>query len=113
MLALLVARSGLVDLGNEALHYVNDPPVHLVACVLALGREPEVRFIQLPHPGPVLGYGTCSLGILLHLFVVGVDDGRGEVNQGVQFVFVAAPDLVVVLDVDKIRAFQARNLECF
>ena len=68
-LALLVARSGLVDLGNEAL-----------PCVHTLGREPEVRFIQLPHPGPVPGYGTCYLGILLHLFVVGVDDGRGEFN---------------------------------
>ena len=77
-LALLVSRSGLVDLGNEALPHVNDPPVHLVACVHALGRKPEVRFIQLLHPGPVPGYGTCSLGILLHLFIVGVDDGRGE-----------------------------------
>ena len=44
-LALLVARSGLVDLGNEALPHVNDLPVHLIACVHALGREPEVRFI--------------------------------------------------------------------
>ena len=74
-LALLVARSGLVDFGNEALPHVNDPHVHLVACVHALDREPKVRFIQLPHLGPVPGYGTCSLGILLHLFVVGVDDG--------------------------------------
>ena len=53
------------------------------------------------------------IALLLHLHVVGVDDGRGEVNQGVQFVFVAAPDLVVVLDVDKIRAFHVRNLERF
>ena len=74
-LALLVARSGLVDLGKEALPHVNDLPVHLVACVHALGRKPEVRFIQLLHPGPVLGYETCSVGILLHLFVVGVYDG--------------------------------------
>ena len=57
-LALLVARSGPVDFGNEALHHVNDPPMHLVACVHALGRDPEVRFIQSPHPDPVLGYGT-------------------------------------------------------
>ena len=57
--------------------------MYLVACVHALGRKPEVRFIQLPHPGPVPGYGTYSLGILLHLFVVGVDDGRGEFDQGV------------------------------
>ena len=43
--ALLVARSGLVDFGKEALPPVNDPHVHFVACVHALGREPEVRFI--------------------------------------------------------------------
>ena len=111
MLALLVARSELVDFGNETLPRVNDPPVHLVACVHALGREPEVRFIQLPHPGLVPGYGTCSLGILLHLFVVGVDDGRGEFDQVV--LLRAAPDLLVVLDVDKIRVFHVRNLERF
>ena len=64
MLALLVARSGLVNLGNEALPHINDPHVHLVACGHALGREPEVSFIQSPHLGPVLGYGICSLGIL-------------------------------------------------
>ena len=74
-LALLVARSGLVDLGNEALPHVNDPLVHLEACVHALGRELEVMFIQSPHPGHVPGYGICSLGIVLHLFVEGVDDG--------------------------------------
>ena len=79
-LALLVARSGLVDLGNEALPHVNDRPVHLVACVHALGREPEVRFFCLPHLSPVPGYGTCSVGMLLHLFIVWVDDGRGEFN---------------------------------
>ena len=82
-LALLVAPSGLVDLGNEALPHVNDPPVHLVACVHALGHEPEVRFIQLPHLGLVPGCETCYLGIMLHLFVVGVDDGRGVFDQGV------------------------------
>ena len=69
-------------------------------------------FIQslMPHivPGvPVL------IALILHLHVVGVDDSRGEVNQGVQFVFVAALDLVVVLNVYKIQAFQARNLERF
>ena len=53
------------------------------------------------------------IALILHLHVVGVDDGRGKVNQGVQFAFVDAPDLVVVLDVDKIRAFQVRNLERF
>ena len=106
-----MARSGLVDLGNEALTHVNDPPVHLVACVHALGRKPEVRFIQLPHPGPVPRYGTRSLGILLHLFVVGVDDGQGEFDQGV--LLRAAPDPVVVTDFDKVLAGQARNNERF
>ena len=53
------------------------------------------------------------LALIFHLLVVGVDDGRGEVNQGVQFFLGAAPYLIVVLDVDKIRAFQARNLERF
>ena len=42
---LLVARPGLVDFGNEALPHVNDPLVHFIACVHALGQEPEVRFI--------------------------------------------------------------------
>ena len=85
--------------------------MHLVACVHALGHEPEVRFIQLPHPGPVPGYVTCSLGILLHLFVVGVDDGRGEFDQGV--LLRAALDPVVVMDFDKVLAGQARNPERF
>ena len=69
-------------------------------------------FIQslMPHTMPGI---LVLLALILHLHVVGVDDGRGDVKQGVQFVFVATPDLVVVLDVDKIRAFQARNLERF
>ena len=69
-------------------------------------------FIQSLMPHTVLGV-LVLLALILHLRVVGVDDGRGEVNQGVQFVFVAALDLVVVLDVEKIQAFQARNLERF
>ena len=67
-------------------------------------------FIQSLMPHTVPGV-LVLLALILHIHVVGVDDGRGEVNQGVQFVFVAAPDFVVVLDVDKIRAFQVRNLE--
>ena len=110
-LALLVARSGLGELVNEELPHVNDPPVHLVACVHALGHESEVRFIQSPHLGTVAGYGTCSLGILLHLFVVGVDDGRGEFDQGV--LLRAAPDPVVLMDFNKVLAGQARNTERF
>ena len=62
-------------------------------------------FIQSLMPHTVPGV-LVLLDIILHLHVVGVDDGRGEVNQGVLFVFVAASDLVVALDVDKIRAFQ-------
>ena len=61
-------------------------------------------FIQSLMPHTVPGV-LVLIALILHLRVVGVNDGRGEVNQGVQFVFSAAPDLVVVLDVDKIRAF--------
>ena len=50
-------------------------------------------------------------GILLHLFVVWVNDGRGEFNQGV--LLRAAPDPVVVTDFDKVLAGQARNTERF
>ena len=81
-LALLVARSGLVDLDNEELPHVNDPPVHLVACVHVLGRVLDVFFIQSLLPGTVSG-DSVILALILHLHVVGVDDGRGEVNQGV------------------------------
>ena len=111
MLALLVARSGLIDLGNEALPRVSDPPVHVAACVHALAHELEVGFIQSPHPGPMPGYMTCSLGILIHLFVVGVDDSQGEFNQGVPLR--AAPDHVVLTDFDKVLVGQARNPERF
>ena len=110
-LALLVARSGLVDLANEVLPHVNDSLVHLIACVHARGRGPEVRFIQLPHLGLVPGYGTCSLGILLHLFIVGVDDGRGKFYQGV--LLHAALDRIVVTDFDKVLAGQTHNTERF
>ena len=51
------------------------------------------------------------MGIMLHLFVVGVDDGRGEFDQGV--LLRAAPDPVVVTDFDKVLAGQARNTERF
>ena len=82
MLALLVARPGLVDLDNKALPHVNDPPVHLVACVRVLGRVRDVLFIQSLMPDIVPGV-LVLLALILHLHVVGVDDGRGEVNQGV------------------------------
>ena len=64
----------------------------------------------MPHT--VLGV-LVLIALFLHLRIVGVDDGRGEINQGVLFVFVATLDLVVVLDVDKIQAFQVQNLEHF
>ena len=69
-------------------------------------------FIQSLMPHTVPGV-LVLIALLLHLRVVGVDDGRGEVNQGVLFIVVAALDLLVVLDVDKIPTFQARNLEHF
>ena len=51
-------------------------------------------FIQslMPHTVPGI---PVLIALILHLHVVGVDDGRGEVNQGVIFVVGAAPDLVV------------------
>ena len=67
-LALFVARFGLVDLGNEALPHVNDLHVHLVACAHAFGREPEVRFIQLPHPGLVPAYTGLVLWASCFIF---------------------------------------------
>ena len=51
------------------------------------------------------------MGILLHLFIVGLDDGRREFDQGV--LLHAAPDPVVVTNFDKVLAGQARNTECF
>ena len=45
-------------------------------------------FIQSLMPHTVPGV-PVFIALILHLHVVGVDDGRGEVNQGVQFVFVA------------------------
>src|SRR3989337_1890804 len=89
-----MARS-LVWGRNKTLPHVNDPSVHLVACVCILGRVLDVLFIQSLMPNTVPG-DLVLLALILHLHVVGVDDGRGEVNQGVQFVVVAARDLVVV-----------------
>ena len=62
-------------------------------------------FIQFLVPHTVPGV-LVLIVLLLHLRVVGVDDGRGEVTRGVWFVFVVALDLVVALDVDKTGAFQ-------
>ena len=102
----------LAILGKKTLPHVNDPPVHLVACVRVHGRVLDMLFIQSLMPHTVPGVPVL-LALILHVHVVGVNDGRGEFNQGVLFVVVAALDLVVVLAVDKIRAFQVRNLERF
>jgi hypothetical protein len=39
-----------------------------------------VSFVEFLHPGRVPGMLVLVVGIL-HVFVVGVDDGLGEVNQ--------------------------------
>ena len=106
-----MARS-LVWGRKKTFPHVNDPPVHLIACVRVHGRVLDMLFIQSLMPRTMPGV-LVPIALFLHLRVVGVDDGRGEVNQGVQFSFVGAPDLVVVLDVENIRSFQARNLERF
>ena len=77
-IALLSAGS-LAILGKEALPHVNDPPVHLVARVHLLGRVHDVSFVEFLHPGRVPGTLVLVAGIL-HVSVVGVDDGLGEVN---------------------------------
>ena len=97
---------------TKTLPHVDDPRVHLVACVHVLGRVLDVFFIQSLMPNTVPGI-LVLLALILHLHVVGFDDGRCEVNQGFPFVVVTALDLVVILDVDEIPAFQARNLERF
>ena len=53
-------------------------------------------FIQSLMPHTVPGV-LVLIALILHLHVVGFDDGRGEVNQGVLFVVVAALDLIVVV----------------
>ena len=88
-IALLLAGSLAVS-GKEALPHVNDPPVHLVACVRVHGRVLDMLFIQSLMPHTVPGV-LVLIALILHLRVVGVDDGRGEVNQGVQFVFCRCP----------------------
>ena len=77
-IALLPAGS-LAVLGKEALPHVNDPPVHLVACVRVHGRVLDMLFIQSLMPHTVPGV-LVLLALILHLHVVGVDDGLGKVN---------------------------------
>ena len=77
--ALLLAGS-LAILGKEALPHVNDLPVHVIARVCLLGHVHDVIFVEFLHLGRVPGTLVVVAGIL-HVSVIGVDDGLGEVNQ--------------------------------
>ena len=79
-IALLPAGSLAVLGKKEALHHVNNLPVHLVARVRLLGRVHDMSFVEFLHPGRVPGTLVLLVGIL-HASIVGVDDGLGEVNQ--------------------------------
>ena len=103
-----MARS-LVWGTKKTLSHVNVSPAHLIACVRVLGRILDVLFIQYLMPNTVPRV-LVLLALFLHLRVVGVDDGPGEVNREFILLFSLPPDLVVVLDVDKILAFQAETL---
>ena len=78
-IALLPAGS-LAVLGKEALPHVNDPHVHLVARVRLLGRVHDVSFVEFLHPGQVPGTLVLVTRIL-HVSIVGVNDGLDEVNK--------------------------------
>ena len=78
-IALLLAGS-LAILGKEALPHVNDPHVHDVARVRLLGRVHDVSFVKFLHPVRVLAT-LVLVAQIIHVSVVGVDDGLGEVNQ--------------------------------
>jgi hypothetical protein len=81
MLAIAPLPAGsLAVLGKEALLHVNDPHVHVVDRVRLLGRVHDVSFVELLHLGRVPGTLVVAAGIL-HVSVVGVDDGLGKVNQ--------------------------------
>ena len=75
----MLPAGSLAVLGKEALPHVNDPPVHVVARV-CLARKHNVSFVEFLHPGRVPGT-LVPVARILHVFVVGVDDGLGEVNQ--------------------------------
>ena len=81
MLAISLLPAGSLSvLGKEALPHVNDPPVHVVARVRLLGRVHDVSFVEFLHSGQVPGT-LVLVARILHVFVVGVDDGLGKVNQ--------------------------------
>ena len=76
----LLPAGSLAVLGKEALPHVNDSHVHVVARVCLLGRIHDVSFVEFLHLGRVPGTLVVVAGIL-HVSIVGVDDGLGEVNQ--------------------------------
>ena len=77
-IALLPVGS-LAILRKEELPHVNDPHVHVVPCVRLIGRVHDVSFVEFLHPGRVSGT-LVLVAQILHVSVVGVDDGLGEVN---------------------------------
>ena len=81
MLAIALLPAGsLAVLGKEGLPHVNNPPIHVVARVRLLGHIHDVSFVEFLHPGRVPGT-LVLVAAILHISVVGVDDGLGEVNQ--------------------------------
>ena len=76
----MLPAGSLAVLGKEALPPVNGPPVHVVARVRLLGRVHDVSFVEFLHPGRVPGM-LVLVARILHVSVVGVDDGLDEVNQ--------------------------------
>lgn len=76
----LLSTGSLSVLGKDALHHVNNPPINVVARVHLLGRIHDVRFVEFLHPGRVPGTLVVVAGIL-HVSIVGVDDGLSKVNQ--------------------------------
>ena len=81
MLAIALLPAGsLAVLGKEGLPHVNDPPVHVVARVRLLWPHTQHEICRVLHPGRVLGM-LVLVAQILHVSVVGFNDGLGEVNQ--------------------------------
>ena len=96
---------------KKTVPHVNDPLVHLVACVRVHGRVLDMLFIQSLISHTVPGF-LVLIALLLHLRVVGVDDGLGEVNHEVLLLPIA-DDLLLLLDVDKLVAPDGRIIAFF
>ena len=78
-IALLPAGS-LAVLGKEALPHVNDPRVHIVASCTPPWPRTRLGFVEFLHLGRVPGT-LVLVARILHVSIVGVDDGLGKVNQ--------------------------------